>query len=146
MLVEIFFALSQFQCGANAPMATFAAQYADTPIMEEGDKRYIQFIEDDTENPPMDYNWFLDNLAVVPEFNASCAIDEPVITVLGKDSEVPIVPGLYNQESIEEWHSQLKTPYQFIILYEFGTTNLDSPAADLQDVVILVDFNYQYAD
>jgi type II secretory pathway pseudopilin PulG len=69
------------------------------------------------------------------------------IRVLRNGDLVPDVPGMSNQSSIEDFVSQYinlgtgtmqMADNQVIYLFELGTTNLNSSAADFQDLVVLL--------
>jgi hypothetical protein len=62
--------------------------------------------------------------------------------VLGSEDPVPNVPGVYDQQSIQQMLDGLND-YEELFLVELGTTNKKSSAFDLQDVVLLVNNNPQ---
>lgn len=83
----------------------------------------------------------------MPYMTVNSADALPYVKVLRDGDGVPAIPGFLNQNSIEDYLQ----PYvnsntgkisleenQAIYLFELGTTDLNSPAADFQDLVALV--------
>ncbi len=71
--------------------------------------------------------------------------DSQQLMVLRDGDDVPDIPGFENQNSIEDFLSDYiedgkisLTANQAIFLFELGTTNMNSSAADFQDLVVLV--------
>jgi len=69
--------------------------------------------------------------------NAACGLSLPSELVLAPDDAVPTISGLYEQTSIQNMLDDLEI-YEELLLVELGTENENSPAFDLQDVVIKV--------
>lgn len=131
-MIEILFTFQpQFQCGANSPMAEFQLEISveDTVItLEVGQKVLL-----DTTN-------FEDMLfSVIPIANADCIIENPVQQWLEYGNVIPQVPGLYEQESLQELYNQnITDEFYYMSLFELGTSDEESEAFDLNDVVFLV--------
>lgn len=75
--------------------------------------------------------------------------EQQYVKVLRNGDQVPDIAGFENQEQIEYFLQPYLTddgstvwlhPNQAIYLFELGTTNLNSSAADFQDLVVLVTF------
>jgi hypothetical protein len=71
----------------------------------------------------------------------------PFVKVLRHGDDVPDIAGLRDQASVEEYVSDfidaetgtiVLAENQAIYLFELGTSNLHSPAADFQDLVVVV--------
>lgn len=130
MLIEIAFIASQFQCGSDAPLATFQATYEGTTI------ELNQTILIDAPSA----QHFYDNVSIVPVSDASCAMSQPVSDI-ATSTTIPQIDGAYNQASLDDLAAQLTNPYLYLFLYEFGTTNESASTFDLQDVVLRVNTN-----
>lgn len=74
-------------------------------------------------------------------------LNSPNVMVMRDGDPVPDIPGFMNQASIEEfvepYIDMLSNTFslddnQAIYLFELGTTDLSSPAADFQDLVVLI--------
>ncbi len=87
------------------------------------------------------------NSSWVKLYEVSSASGSQLVKVLRNGSAVPDIAGFQNQASIEKFlRSYINTQTgtvtldanQAIYLFELGTTNLSSAAADFQDLVILV--------
>ena len=70
--------------------------------------------------------------------NPSCGLSLPSELVLAPEDSVPNIPGVYQQQSIQEMLDGLNE-YEELFLVELGTENKTSAAYDLQDVVVIVD-------
>ena len=135
-MIELLFLASNFQCGANAPMAEFVVEIksGDTTKQLSVNQRLVMEKED------------LELISVKPLNNADCisVYDSVEVTV----DSLPTQAGLYNQPSVLSYQEQLKDS-ESIYLYEFGATS--GPSADYQDAVLKIDWDYQndtllYAD
>ena len=67
-----------------------------------------------------------------------CTPKTPTEMVLAPEDPVPNLPGAYDQDSIQQMLKKLNE-YEELFLVELGTTNPDSSAYDLQDVVMIID-------
>jgi hypothetical protein len=69
-----------------------------------------------------------------------CALQTPSEMSLAPTDKIPSLPGVYEQDSVETLLSGLNN-YEELFLVELGTTNRNSTAFDMQDVVFKVDNN-----
>ena len=81
------------------------------------------------------------NLACLPEGEYRESRDTKI---LASGVEVPNIPGLNGQASITEMLGELDSSYKELYLVELG--NRSGSGYDLQDVVLVVDNNPQFAD
>ena len=72
--------------------------------------------------------------------NTNCSLSTPSEIKLGKKDQVPNIPGVYQQQSIQTMLNGLND-YEELFLVELGTANKTSAAFDLQDVVFKVNNN-----
>ena len=70
----------------------------------------------------------------------NCSLSAPSQLALSSQDEVPNLPGVYEQKSIQTLLDGLND-YEELFLVELGTENQDSAAFDLQDVVGIVNNN-----
>lgn len=78
---------------------------------------------------------------------SQCSPTTPTTMLLGTQDPVPNLPGAYAQDSIQQMLDNLDD-YEELFLVELGTTDLNSSAYDLQDVVLVINNNPSsvYAD
>ena len=84
-----------------------------------------------------------------PYLEADSSQNSPQVIILRTGDPVPNIPAFMDQASVEEFlfeyiNHDTKTmdlgPNQAVYLFELGTTNLSSSAADFQDLVVLLTF------
>ncbi len=82
-----------------------------------------------------------------PYMEVDSSMNSPYVKVLRSGDPVPNIPGFQDQASIEQFLVDYVNPAsgtvelgpnQAIFLFELGETDLTSPAADFQDLVVLV--------
>ncbi len=129
-MIEILFAASLFQCGVGAPQAEFALVYQGEQIFVN-DRIYTEETLEE----------FLSNVAIQRISNADCSIPTPFYNTLGYGAPIPNLPGFDSQTSLATWHNSLEDQYESLVLVELGTSDISSPAFDLQDIILLVDTN-----
>ena len=131
MLVEILFLASAFQCGSGAEMASFKVHTNHGQEITLGEKTYVEV--DSVEDIQLGYSVIA---------NGSCALEGiPGISV-SYGEELPANQGVYQQPSLQTLIQENVTgEYLSLILFELGTTNTESSAYDLQDIVLLVNTN-----
>ena len=128
MIVEILFLASQFQCGSDAAQAQFEI-YANNEVpIAIGEKTYVSV--DSIEDLQFGYTVISDG---------DCALSSVAPIGISYGETLPANQGVYQQPSLTSLISDHVTqPYLSLVLYELGTTYVDSSAYDLQDIVILV--------
>lgn len=131
-MIELLFLAQNFQCGLNAPLAEFKVVVIQN---EEGKVKEHTLEVGERLVFPKDE---LQSMHVLPLKNANCVRvhDSIEVTV----DTLPNVAGLFNQPSIQQYKSKLKDS-ESIYLFEFGAYR--GPAADYQDVVLKVDWDYE---
>ncbi len=79
--------------------------------------------------------------------DSECSPKTPTEMVLVPQDPVPDLPGAYEQDSIQQMLDNLNE-YEELFLVELGTTDSESFAYDLQDVVLVINNNptIPYAD
>jgi hypothetical protein len=136
-MIELIYLASQIQCGANNPLIDVKVdvyhnqELVQTISLEDRALLPVNSVEDLT----FQYRFM----------EANCTPTTPTEMVLGSQDPVPNVPGVYEQQSIQQMLSGLND-YEELFLVELGTTNQSSSAFDLQDVVLLVNNNPTVAD
>lgn len=134
MLVEILFLAQQFQCGAGAELATFAVTVNEQRI-EVGEVAYVQV--DDLNDI------YINDIDQITGGNCTLPLEDSTFMWLDYENEVPNVGGYDNQLSLQDLLDEevgLDTQYHLVVS-EVGTTNMESSAADFQDVVLKLDTN-----
>ena len=137
MLIEILFLASQFQCGSDADLASFKVYTNNGQEIRLGEKTLVSV--DSVEDLQFGYE------AIE---NGSCSLEGiPGISV-SYGEELPTNQGVYQQPSLQTLIQENVTDeYLSLVLFEVGTTNINSSAYDLQDIVLLVNTNPTlYAD
>jgi hypothetical protein len=133
-MIELIYLASQIQCGANSPLINVQVEvYQNQELIQ------TMHLEDKVllpVNSVQELNFKYKFL------NATCSPATPTEMVLGSEDPVPNVPGVYDQQSIQQMLDGLND-YEELFLVELGTTNKKSSAFDLQDVVLLVNNNPQ---
>ena len=130
--IKLTYFASQIQCGSGSSLINVAVdvfqnqQFVQTLSLNDGIYLSINSFDDLT----FEYN-FVD---------AECSPTTPTKMVLAPDDTVPNLPGAYDQDSIQEMLNGLKV-YEELFLVELGTTDPDSSAYDLQDVVMIINNN-----
>ena len=149
-MIELLFVAEQFQCGASADPATFEVvvfEYANQHDIIPKTTHFLEVTES-VVLPISDPTLF--DIEVRSLTNASCTdlSTDSLLIEINDVGQLPSVPGLYNQPSIESYIESLESS-QAIIYGEFGCGSEVCESADWQDVVIRVDYNYNpvvYAD
>ena len=136
ILVEVTFLASQFQCGAGADLADFRIQVQEQTLhLGESVVIAVESIDD----------IYINEITQISNGNCALAIEDSASLWLDYENEVPTLPGYDNQLSLQDLldtHVGLDTEYHLWTL-EIGTTDLESPAADYQDIVLKFDSNQE---
>lgn len=130
-MIEFLYLASQIQCGANGEFLNINVDiYQNQELiqtLEVGEKALL---------PVSSINDVTFQYSAVNN-TTGCALSAPSKSVLAADDQVPNIPGVYQQNSIKELLDGLKD-YEKLFLVELGTTDQNSDAFDLQDVVGIV--------
>ncbi|MGK7898511.1 MAG: hypothetical protein AB4372_34070 [Xenococcus sp. (in: cyanobacteria)] len=129
---------SQFQCGADSSLVN----------IEVDVYRNNQFVKtlsvNDTIYLPI--NSFTELAFEYNFIDAECSpIENPVKEVLAPTDPVPDVPGVYEQDSLQELLDGLNE-YEELFVVELGTNEKTNSSYDLQDVVLVINNNPPYID
>ncbi len=130
--IEITYFDSQIQCGEGSSLINVKVdvysnqQFVQTLSLKDTVYLPINSFEELT----FEYN-FVDS---------ECSPTTPTEMILAPEDTVPNLPGAYDQDSIQEMLNGLNE-YEELFLAELGTTNPDSSAYDLQDVVLVINNN-----
>ena len=126
--IELTYSASQIQCGANAPRMVIGVDvYHNGELVAEDMRVNDSVLVPDLAGVTMDYY-------VVGE---GCGLAAATERHVSKYSDVPNLAGYDAQDSISDILSGLES-YEDLYLVELGTTNTNSSAYDLQDVVFIV--------
>ncbi len=133
-MIELLYFASQIQCGAagdflNVKVDVYHNQ-ALVKTMTVNDRVLLPV--DSVKDLTFNYS-AINN-------TTKCNLSTPNETILGNKDEVPNIPGVYAQNSIQTMLNGLND-YEELFLVELGTTNKASVAFDLQDVVLKVNNN-----
>lgn len=137
--IELTYFASQIQCGADSSLIDVRVDvYHDRELLKTlslNDSILVPITS--LEELTFQYN-FVDS---------QCSPTTPTAMILGTQDTVPNLPGAYDQDSIQQMLDNLND-YEELFLVELGTTNFNSSAYDLQDVVLVINNNpsSQYAD
>lgn len=136
ILVEVTFLATQFQCGAGADLAEFRIQVQDRTLhVGESVVIAVESLDD----------IYINEITQISNGNCALAIEDTTSLWLDYENEVPTLPGYDNQLSLQDLLDEevgLDTEYHLWTL-EIGTTNLESSAADFQDIVLKFDSNQE---
>ncbi|MDJ0899397.1 MAG: hypothetical protein QNJ55_11355 [Xenococcus sp. MO_188.B8] len=130
--IELTYFASQIQCGAGSSLINVQVdvyrnqQFVNTLSLNDSLYLPINSFDELT----FQYNFT----------NAECSPTTPTEMVLAPEDTVPNLPGAYDQDSIQQMLDGLNE-YEELFLVELGTTNPDSSAYDLQDVVMIINNN-----
>ena len=132
-MIELLYFASQIQCGAGSDFLNIQVDvYHNQELIQTMSVDEKVLLEVDSINDlTFDYKTVGD---------AACGLSLPSELVLAPDDEVPAIPGVYKQASIQTMLDDLEE-YEELFLVELGTENKTSAAYDLQDVVVIVNNN-----
>jgi len=132
-MIELLYLASQIQCGVNGDFLDIQMdvyhnqELVQTMLVNDKVLLEVESIEDLT------FEYTAIN-------NPACSLSLPSERVLAPQDTVPNIPGVYEQNSIQEMLDGLNE-YEELFLVELGTEDNNSPAYDLQDVVVVVNNN-----
>jgi len=139
-MIEILFVASQFQCGAETPLAQFEIIVEEmaglnTPIFHTLQVGESIILERD--------NYIGATINDIANADCMSVFEFKEATV----NTIPNLPGLYNQPDVASYLDELQGA-ESIYLYEFGSLN--GPSADFNDLILRIDWDYKsvelYAD
>lgn len=133
-MIELLYFASQIQCGAGGDFLNIEVDvYQNQELIETMlvDDRVLLTV-DSVNDLTFEYS--------VVNNSTTCSLATPSEQLLALEDEVPNIPGVYEQQSIQTMLDGLKD-YEELFLVELGTTNQESSAFDLQDVVLIVNNN-----
>lgn len=133
-MIELLYLASQIQCGANSSLLNIQVD-----VYRQGESIATMLLDERVLIPVSSVNDLTFEYSVVDN-DSSCSLASPGERILGSNDAVPNIPGVYEQESIQTMLDGLND-YEELLLVELGTTDTQSAAFDLQDVVIRVDNN-----
>ena len=125
-MIELLFLAQNFQCGPDAPLASFRARYFN---------EQTETVEYLTVGQSVELNQLnINSVIIEPLSNADC-LGGQWVQELTSANELPEIEGLYNQPAIQEYQDSLSNS-ESILLYELG----DQETGDWQDVIIRIDW------
>ncbi|MEL6580918.1 MAG: hypothetical protein AAFQ14_14305 [Cyanobacteria bacterium J06621_12] len=131
-MIELLYFASQIQCSADSSLLNIEVdvyhQQKLVQTMSLNDKATVNVASVNDLN--FEYRAVGDN--------ATCDLTAPTEKTLKSDTALPDLDGIYNQSSIQNLLSN-SDKYEELFLVELGTTDSDSSAFDMQDVVFKVD-------
>ncbi len=131
-MIELLYLASQIQCGSNgSPINVSVDIYHNSQLVKTiSVEERVLLPVDSVRDLTFKYSFI----------NSSCRPSTPTEIVLAPNDLVPDLPGAYEQQSIQEILDGLND-YEELFLVELGTTNTESSAYDLQDVMMIVNNN-----
>lgn len=133
-MIEFLYLASQIQCGAAGDFLNIKVDiYQNQELIETVSVNEKVILPVDSINE-VEFKYRAVNNTT------GCSLYAPSQLVLSADDQVPSLPGVYNQESIQDILDGLND-YEELFLVELGTDNQFSPAFDLQDVMGIVNNN-----
>ncbi|NJL52261.1 MAG: hypothetical protein HC930_08625 [Hydrococcus sp. SU_1_0] len=131
-MIELLYFASQIQCGAGGSFLNIQVDvYHQQQLVQTMQVNEKALISVDSVND-LNFKYKIINN------NTQCNLQTPSEMALTPGSQIPSMAGVYEQDSVQTLLSGLEN-YEELFLVELGTTNPNSPAFDLQDVVFKVD-------
>ncbi|PSB09722.1 hypothetical protein C7B62_12200 [Pleurocapsa sp. CCALA 161] len=133
-MIELLYLASQIQCGAGGSFLNIQVDvYHQEQLVKTMKVNERALIPVGSVND-LDFQYtIIDN-------NTRCNLRTPTEMALTPDSQLPNIAGVYEQDSVKTLLSGLNN-YEELFLVELGTTDRNSPAFDMQDVILKVDNN-----
>lgn len=133
-MIELLYFASQIQCGAGGDFLN-----VQMDVYQGQEQVKTMLVEDKVLLPVDSINDLTFKYSTIGN-NTECSLSLPSELVLAPQDSVPNIPGVYEQESIQELLDGLNE-YEELFLVELGTTDENSAAYDLQDIVAIVNNN-----
>ncbi len=131
-VIELTYVASQIQCDAESSLI-------NVQVDVYRNQEFVQTLSLN-DNLYLPINSF-DELTFEYNFvDSGCSPTTPTEMVLAPEDAVPNLPGAYDQDSIQQMLNDLNE-YEELFLVELGTTDPNSSAHDLQDVVLIINNN-----
>lgn len=132
-MIELLYLASQIQCSANEGLLNIQVDvYHQQELVQTISLNERALIPVDSVDE-LDFNYRTVG-------NATCGLVNPTEMTLAPGTELPAVDGIYEQDSVQTLLSDLDD-YEELFLVELGSTNHNSSAFDMQDVVFKIDNN-----
>ncbi len=133
-MIELLYLASQIQCGA-------AGDFLNVKVDVYHNQELVKtmMVNDHALLPVKSVNDLTFRYSVINN-TTNCALQTPSEMSLAPTDSIPSLAGAYKQDSLQTLLSGLNN-YEELFLVELGTTNRNSVAFDLQDVVFKVDNN-----
>jgi hypothetical protein len=133
-MIELLYFASQIQCGAGGDFLNIKVDIYQNQALVK-----TMMVEERVLLPVNSVNDLTFRYSVVNN-TTRCSLATPSEQLLAPTDQVPNIPGVYDQQSIQTMLNGLND-YEELFLVELGTTNKTSTAFDLQDVVFIVNNN-----
>ncbi|NJK56667.1 MAG: hypothetical protein HC939_12015 [Pleurocapsa sp. SU_5_0] len=131
-MIELLYLASQIQCGAGGSFLNIQVDvYHQEQLVKTMKVNERALIPVGSVND-LDFRYTIINN------NTQCSLRTPTEMALTPGSQLPSMAGVYEQDSVQTLLSGLNN-YEELFLVELGTTDRNSPAFDLQDVIFKVD-------
>ncbi len=133
-MIELLYLASQIQCGA-------AGDFLNVKVDVYHNQELVKtmMVNDRALLPAKSVNDLTFKYSIVNN-TTQCALQTPSEMSLAPTDQIPSLAGVYEQDSVKTLLSGLND-YEELFLVELGTTNRNSTAFDMQDVVFKVDNN-----
>ena len=138
-MIELLYLASQIQCSANSDLLDIHVDvYHGSELVQTLSVSDKILLENVNSIQDLTFEYRAVN-------NPACSLSLPSELVLAPQDTVPNIPGVYEQNSIQEMLNGLNE-YEELFLVELGTEDETDVAYDLQDVVVIVNNNPTIAD
>ncbi|MEL6909262.1 MAG: hypothetical protein AAFR62_18810 [Cyanobacteria bacterium J06629_2] len=133
-MIELLFLASQIQCSADTGLLNI-----EVDVYHQQELVQTMSLNDSTLIDVASVNDLDFEYRAVGN-NATCSLATPTETALKPGAVLPDMDGVYEQDSVQTLLGGLDE-YEELFLVELGSTNSNSAAFDMQDVVFKVDNN-----
>ncbi len=139
-MIELLYFASQIQCGAGGDFLNIKVDVYNNQELVK-----TMMVTDRVLLPVDSLNNLTFQYGIIDNTTSCSTLAAPSELLLSPDDAVPSLPGFSDQQSIQAMLEDLKD-YEELFLVELGTTNQNSTAFDLQDVILIVNNNPIFAD
>ncbi|MBW4536890.1 MAG: hypothetical protein KME09_23450 [Pleurocapsa minor HA4230-MV1] len=134
-MIELLYLASQIQCGAGGSFLNIQVDvYHQQQLVK------TMNVNERTLIPVDSINDLQLNYKIINNTTQCKTLSTPTEMALTSNSELPSMAGFSKQVSVQTLLSGLND-YEELLLVELGTTNTDSSAFDMQDVIFKIDNN-----
>jgi hypothetical protein len=131
-MIELLYFASQIQCGAGGSLLNIQVDvYQQQQLVKTMNVNEKALIPVNSVND-LNFKYKIINNTT------RCSLRTPTEMALTPNSQIPGMAGVYEQDSVQTLLSGLNN-YEELFLVELGTTDPNSAAFDMQDVVFKVD-------